>query len=333
MSPDPTAREGVSPATTEYYREPVTSNDPDEGRRIHYGDFYGVSDTTGDERPLLVVWGNCQAEALRIVVSSAADLPYRTVRVPPVHELTDSDLPHVRDLMARCAVLLSQPVRSGYRGLPIGTDDVDALRSTRAEKIVWPVLRYSGLYPFQVIVRHPSAPSATPAGVPYHDLRTVIAARDGDSAGWDVPLSARQVTDVAAWSIAELARRERAQCDVGVSDLLLPAGAGAANTVNHPGNSVLTALGSRILDALGCGPPAEPDRELLGNIVSPLDERVVRALDLQAPPRPSWLVDGSSVSQDEIRRVQLQWYRDNPPFVDAAIQRYADLLDILDMAA
>lgn len=51
------------------------------GRRQHYAHFYGLAPLPSDDRPLLVVHGNCQAESLRVLLDGAAS-PVRTVRVP-----------------------------------------------------------------------------------------------------------------------------------------------------------------------------------------------------------------------------------------------------------
>jgi hypothetical protein len=55
-----------------------------------------VQDADDDGRPLLLIWGNCQAEALRVMFDTVDGPSYRTVRVPPAHELVESDVPHVR---------------------------------------------------------------------------------------------------------------------------------------------------------------------------------------------------------------------------------------------
>ena len=49
------------------------------------------------------------------------DRPYRTVRIPPVHELERGDLTHLDALLAVTDVLVTQPVRADYRDLPLGT--------------------------------------------------------------------------------------------------------------------------------------------------------------------------------------------------------------------
>ncbi|OAK51119.1 hypothetical protein A3K89_12860 [Rhodococcoides kyotonense] len=305
-------------------------------RTVHYGEFYGVSEAVGrDDRPVLVVWGNCQAEALRIVLSSSPDLPYRTVRIPPVHELLSDDLPHVERLLDGAAVIASQPVRAGYRDLPIGTADIVDAAGPDTKTIVWPVVRHGGLFPFQAIVRSPDRPSAVPAAVPYHDLRTILAVRDGRFAReeWDVDVTPDRIRAAAAWSVEQLSRREEKHCDVGVSDVLLGLGDRAAHTINHPGNPVLMTLGTRLLDMLGASGPSAPDRELLGNVRAPLESRVVEALSLAASPRDRWLVDGTSLTDDEVRIAQIAWYAHHPEFIEAALTRYAELLDILGLAS
>lgn len=305
-----------------------------DGRSRHYGEFYGVTESQADDdRKLLVVWGNCQAEALRIVLSSSSYLPFRTVRVPPVHELESADMARVENLVRRAAVIVSQPVRTGYRGFPIGTSDLAGLAPS-ASVIVWPVIRYGGLFPFQVIARHPAQPSAVPAAVPYHDLRTVravVAGRDRFD-DWDVDVTAERIREAAQWSMDQLAVRERRHCDIGISDILLDLGADAAHTINHPGNRVLLTLGTRILDSLGASAPVPPSRDLLGNIRAPLERRVIDALGIDACPRASWDVDGAVLTEDDVRRRQMLWYADHPEFIGAVLDRYSVLIEILGLS-
>lgn len=340
--PRPAVREEMRPDINVLSRRPADMQGPTtvsrraevDGRTRHYGEFYGVADTaTTDDRQILVVWGNCQAEALRIVLSGSPELPYRTVRVPPVHELEASDILQVEDLIRQAAVIVSQPVREGYRGLPIGGPDL-AEMAPSARRIVWPVIRYGGLFPFQVIVRHPASPAAVPAAVPYHDLRTVLAARDGRESfeDWDVEVTPERVREAAQWSVAQLSARESRHCDVSISDALLDLGADAAHTINHPGNKTLMVLGQRILDALGAPAPCAPDRELLGNIRAPLEQRVIEALGVQAAARRSWSVDGAPVSEQDVHKRQMLWYADHPEYIDAALERYRELVSILGLS-
>lgn len=299
-----------------------------DGRTRHYGGFYGVAEPDGDDRPLLVVWGNCQAEAVRVVLSEVADLGYRTVRVPAVHELVETDVPHVRRLAEQTRVLLSQPVRTGYRDLPIGTDDMAAMLPADGLTLRWPVVRWNGLEPFSAIVRDPDNPSADPPVVPYHDLRTLTQASRGGDGDWDVEVPAETLRAVAEDGLAELRRRERTGTDVVVSDLLLDAGNEAMHTLNHPGNPVLLGLAGRVLDALGePGTPADPGRTLLGTTKSPREARVLAALDLPTDEaREGWTHAGQTWSNDDVRAAQLAWYAERPAAVAAGCERYADLI-------
>jgi hypothetical protein len=224
-------------------------------------------------------------------------------------------------------------VRAGYRGLPIGGPDL-AEMAPSATVIVWPVIRYGGLYPFQVIARHPSQPSAVPAGVPYHDLRTVLAVRDGRSRfdEWDVAVAPDRIREAAQWSVGQLALRERRHCDVGISDILLGVGIDAAHTINHPGNQVLLTLGGRILDALGASAPVSPSRALLGNIRAPLQRQVIDALGIDASPRTAWDVDGAVMTEEDVHIRQMRWYADHPEFINAVLDRYDELIEILGLS-
>lgn len=328
VEPGPAAREGV------YLRDKrILQRVTTDGRTLHYGSFYGVDADTSDTRPVLLVWGNCQAEALRIVLASSANSTFRTVRVPPVHELTATDIPHVERLLQQTRAVIAQPVRAGYRGLPIGTADLTDMAPSITTRLIWPVIRYSGLYPWQIIVRHPSDPSAVPPGVPYHDLRTVLAARDGRTRfdEWDLEISSAGIVDAAQASVAELDRRERRDCDVAISDVLRPLGSEVAHTINHPGNAVLIELGSRILDALGLPGPSSLDRELLGVVRAPLERRVIDALGLDAVARSAWTIDGVVLEEKTIHDQQMSWYAQYPEFVDAALSRYGGLIDILGL--
>ncbi|MDO3636163.1 WcbI family polysaccharide biosynthesis putative acetyltransferase [Mycolicibacterium arseniciresistens] len=303
------------------------------GRAAHYRDFYGGSGSTSSE-PLWLIMGNCQAEALRLVLDAVPDRPYRTVRTPPVHELAATDLPHLEALLARTSVLACQPIRPDYRDLPIGTGQLAARIPRSATVVRWPVIRYAGLYPFQVIVRHPADRSVVPPAVPYHDLRTIVGARDGRTpqAPWDVDVSAAQIVAAAEASRAELARREQRDTDVGVSDVLMRFGADAAHTINHPGNSVLVELGRRILASQGVAAPVPaPPRTLLRSVHAPLEARVLEALRIDAAPRACWTTELGPLSPQDVHATQMRWYADNPDYIELALQRHAATAELLGL--
>lgn len=299
----------------------------DPARRRHYSEFYDGPPGTG---PVTVVVGNCQAESLRVLLAGSADRSAPAVRIPPVHELTAADLPPLRRLLARTAVLLSQPVRDDYRDLPLGTRQLAAALPRGARVLRWPVVRHTGLHPYSAIVRHPSDMGAVPPVVAYHDLRTLAVAAGATGVPRHGP---GELREVARASVAELARRESRDCDVGVSDVLDGLGVGAAHTLNHPGNAVLIALARRVQGALGrVADAGDPGRELLGGVRAPLEPAVLAALGLDArSARAGWLVDGKTVPDETVRTAQLDWYAGHPQWMDAGLRRHADRLELLGL--
>ncbi len=293
-----------------------------DGRQRHYAEFYGLLPIPRDDRPLLVVHGNCQAESLRVLLAGSAS-PVRTVRLPPVHELTGEDLPHLDRLLTQVDVVVSQPVRNDYRGLPLGTAEVLSRAARRPRPVVVPIIRWAALHPFQVIVRSPAA--GEPPLVPYHDLRTLtVAAGRPPLPEVPSPGAVRAVRDL---SVRELLGREEQHGSLPVVDLLQAAGAAAVHTVNHPGNGVLAGLAGRVLAAAGLPDDvAEPGRTLLDSVHTPVLPQVLEALgcaDRPGSTRDDWLVDGRRLDDGAVREAQLRWYADHPGVAEAGVARHA----------
>src|SRR5690349_13360191 len=141
-------------------------------RTRHFGAFYGLEEPDGDD-PVTLVVGNCQAESLRLMLDGGG---LRTVRMPAVHELVADDLPHLDRWLARTSLLITQPIRDDYHGLPIGSQQLSERLGRGAATLRVPVIRFAGLYPAHAIVRSPSDPSRVPPVVAYHDLRVLAEA-------------------------------------------------------------------------------------------------------------------------------------------------------------
>ena len=317
----------------------------DEGRRRHYGTFYGVRPLPGDGRPILVVHGNCQAEAVRVLLAGQPQETdggstagtFATVRIPPVHELFAEDLPFLTRLLAHTEVLVSQPVRDRYRDLPLGTAQLASALPAGARVLRYPIVRYLGLHPYQAIVRHPDAPSAVPDLVPYHDLRLLAARRDRLSRAAAiervdaVDAAPAALRAVAETSLAELVRREK-DCDIGISEVIETLAGDPMHTVNHPGNPLLIALARRIEQALGVpAAAADPGRDLLGGVRAPVDHAVRSALGRPGPTGSDWLVGGTPVSPSELVEAHWAWYDAHPAFVGAGLDRHAERLAVLGL--
>jgi hypothetical protein len=304
-----------------------------DGRTRHYGTFYGV-DPAPDPggRPLVLVWGNCQAESIRVLLSGSSTLEADTVRIPPVFELASSDIEPLRRLASSASILLGQPVKDDYHDLPLGTRQVAAMMRPHGTVVRWPVIRWAGLHPFQAIVRDPGDPSRDPPLVPYHDLRTLASAR-ADTDLFDAEASVDACRAVADASSAELRRREIRDCDIGISDVFDRPESGDMFTINHPGNRVLVELSRRLQHALGRPADAgDPGRDLLGEVSAPVDRRAAEGFGLPATDRRVWRVGGRAVAARQIHDAQLGWYRDNPWIVDAGYARHRATMETLGLA-
>ncbi|MGC5585180.1 WcbI family polysaccharide biosynthesis putative acetyltransferase [Ornithinimicrobium sp. W1665] len=302
----------------------------DDGRRQHYGGFYGLEDLPRSDRPRVLVHGNCQAEALRVALATADALD--TVRVPPVHELEQDDLPSLQRVLDWADVVLAQAVQDDYRGMPLGTAQVVS-RSGGARLVALPNYFSRRLFPQQVLVRGEGI--GDPPLVPYQDVRRI-----GRAAGWDGPWEPPHelVVERAAAGQEELRRREREQGSLVISDVVESAGADAGWTVDHPGNPVLVALAQRVLDHLvdadvldrrdGEVPQvSDPGRTLLASVQTPVSPVVLDALGLDASgARSAWVVDGRTVPDEEVDEAHTAFYAENPKVVEVGMRKYAELL-------
>ncbi|WP_423919740.1 WcbI family polysaccharide biosynthesis putative acetyltransferase [Frigoribacterium sp. 2-23] len=292
-----------------------------DGRTRHYGDFYGLSEPAGEGDVTLVI-GNCQAESLRIFLDGGG---LRTVRTPPIHELVEADLPHLQRWLARTRLLVAQPIRDGYHGMPLGTAELAAVLPGGGRLVRVPVIRFAGLYPAHVIVRPPSDPSLVPPLVEYHDIRTIAEAA-GQPLAEDA-LTPDLVRRVAELSLSELRRREVANDTVVASDLFAAPSFDQMRTLNHPGNPVFAALAARVRERAGV--PAftvDPGRPVLVSVHAPRERAVLDAWSLDGEPTDHWVVGGAPIDSEEVRRAHLAWYAAHPDAVAAALARHADTL-------
>ena len=270
-----------------------------------------------------MVHGNCQAESLRLALEGP-DLA--TVRMPPVHELEAEDLPHLERILSRVSLLVSQPVRDGYRDLPLGSQELTARLRAGARTVRVPAIRFAGLYPAQAIIRPPSDRSAVPPLIPYHDLRTLARAGGIDAS---MALTPAKVRAVAAISLSELRRREQDYDTVVVSDLFDSPSFSQMRTLNHPGNPIWESLARRLRERLGLGEGVALARPLLDAIHAPREPAVIDAFGLEAAAQPAWSSAGLLIDPAEVRAVHLAWYREHPDAVSEGLRRHAPTLAIL----
>lgn len=279
--------------------------------------------------PFLTVVGNCQAESLRRLISSAGDL--ESTRIAPVHELEPEDMEWFGEMLARTDILVTQPIRDDYRGLPVGTSQTLAQLPRGARHVIVPVLRYDGLMPYQAIIRDPEDSSQDPPVIPYHDLRILAAA----ARRLDEPVAHRPTAEAyrrtADMSVEQLRWREQRHGSVLVSDYLETAP--VWHTVNHPDNATLAVVASRAREALGLGGEVElPDYEMLGELDAPIDAHAASTLGADVPERTTWTRRGAGeIPWDEIVAAQLAHFRARPALVQHGLERHAERIEALEL--
>lgn len=299
----------------------------------HYSAFY-AGDPAALEGPVAVVLGNCQAESLRLFLTGP-DLA--TIRMPAAHELLPEDLPALGRWLARADVLVSQPIRDGYHGLPVGSTEIRNALRPDARVVLVPVMRFAGLYPAHAIVRSASDPSLVPPLVEYHDLGVLAEAaalRDGVRPP-RLDITPDQVLRIADESLGQLRSREERNATVVLSDVFAEPDFRLMRTLNHPANPVFRTAAVRVRERLGIDPtPDDPGRPVLDGVHAPRLPVVAAAFGLDEPEGPlEWIVDGRPVSLDEVRDEHLRWYAEHPAVVDAGVARHSVALRTLGLLA
>jgi hypothetical protein len=293
--------------------------------------------------PLCIVYGNCQAEAIRVLLERSAAFcgTYRTQPIPAVHTASRTNVEVLRRAVASASLIVSHPVRDGYHGFPVGSEEILEHAGTDCARLTIPALYYDGLYPYQVYVRD-RAGAAPPAPLSiYHDLRFLHCA----GMGWDIKTARSWLRDFepSPDGIAQVAAQARDallgyeavfELDVRVARRLtgpevLP---DSFFTVNHPTNRGLNEVVAGIHAQLGMPySPADGDEELLGRRRTPLESSVITALGLAASPRPEWTIDDRRFPLEDLLATHLTWYRAHRELVQSGLIEHASRLQVLGM--
>jgi hypothetical protein len=298
-------------------------------------------------RPLCLVYGNCQAEPIRALLASSRAFTeeYETVPIPAVHEVSRGGVPGIQRLVRQAALVIAQPIKDGYRGLPLGTNEMVSLAPGNCRLVRFPTLYYDALYPLQVIVhvrgRGAEREAVSAPVTVYHDLRTLCAASKGlsDEAATHWIRRYRppeRAIHTAGTRAGEEVRFRDCSADISTFDSIVEREATCGPTfltVNHPALSVLAHIAEGIhhhlglVSANGVGDHAEP----LGTFRTPLERPVLEALGLNCEPRRDWIIKGKRISAFDVMRRQLAWYRRRPDVVQAALDEYADRIEMFQL--
>ena len=251
------------------------------------------------------------------------------MRIPPVHELTADDLPAFDRVLTAAGVVVTQPIRDGYRDLPVGTRQVAARLPRSTTLVVVPAVRHRALHPMQAVVRFPDVAVADPPLVAYHDLRVIAEALGSPLP----PLTPDGVRRIARDSTLALRTREERAGAVPISDVFESPHADLLRTMNHPGNPVFVELARRVRERLGLTAELPPlGRPLLSSVIAPIEPVIVETWQLATAPDPYWTVEGERIHADAVAEAHRRWYAEHPRSLALVAERLADDLTVLQDA-
>lgn len=307
-------------------------------------DLYTPAKLRRDQRPTALVYGNCQAEALRriLVTHPAFTETFQVLRVPAVHEITPHELALIESRLPEVEVLISQEIKPGYRGLALGTEQlIDKLPSS-ARVLRYPVAYFEGTFPFHVYVNRGREPISTSAPITdYHDLRTLYAAGQG----WDVETTIRRmdelvldpnwIRDNAERSLRELTSRET-QLNAQLTSVIRRHPTSSFKTINHPVNGLITEVARQLLHGLGY---QDAERVLtsrqiyLDHMTAPLEPQIVRALggEPSADDRGLWTTSAGVFNRFEVVSAHLGFYAADPALLADGLRKHSERLRILGL--
>jgi hypothetical protein len=296
-----------------------------------------------DHRPIALVYGNCQAEAVRRILAShpAFGRQYRLLRVPAVHEITPRELTLIENRLPEVEVLISQEIKPGYRGLSLGTEQLVGRLPSTAMVLRYPVAYFEGVFPFHVYVNRGDNPLAASAPITdYHDLRTLYAA----SQGWDVATTLRRldelqldpnwVRDNAERSLNELSSREAA-FTAQLTPVIRKHPTSSFKTINHPANGLVAELARQLLAHLGhqdADLVLDSRQNYLDHLTAPLEPQIVRALGGEpgADRHGEWVTSAGTFSRAEVVTAHLASYVSDPGLLADGLRKHAERLDTLE---
>ncbi len=308
---------------------------------LTYPRLYRPGDLRGGP-PVALVYGNCQAEALRRLLSSDPQIgrQYRWVRVPAVHEISHDQLRRLHHLLPSVKLFITQPVRDDYRDLPLGDQQLVKRLPGEAEVIRYPVLYDVGPYPFQVYVHLGGDPIATSAPITdYHDLRIMYAAHKGytpeRTLDWLLHqhLQPDYVREIAQESLNELARREVDQdLDCIAAHYIRANRTTSFHTINHPATHLLAHIAREVLLHLNLNTQflKVPEGEYLGHLRAPREPNVFIPLGAAIGECSA---NGSTPAGEftprDVVATQLAFYRDRPHVLQAGLRAHQDRWDLM----
>ena len=280
----------------------------------------------------VIVIGNCQAQALEIMLSTneAFTNRFELVSFPAVHEIAEGLVPELHRAVADASVVIAQQIDDGYRdGLGLGTDTIAGLAGSAAI-VRWPSVFWAGYFPDLFYLRDAAGQPVVDGPFDYHDRAVLQAYASGMGVAatcrlLEDPDRASGALESAASATAELGVRGR-DCDIHITSFI------DAHfqeellffTLNHPANRLLGFIAQQITEFIGIPGRVEHGQildEVLGSTFYPLHASHVRALGLRfgaevEAGRIPFKIRGVTYEAPQAVQAFFDYYRANPQLVE-----------------
>lgn len=230
----------------------------------------------------VAVVGNCQAPPLgRFLAALSSEIA--VVALTPVHLIKPPDVDEVHKKLARCDVVVHQPI-----GASFGAMASDRLRERFPQKhwLSFASLYFTGYFPHLMYLRKPNGGTLAGAINEYHDERIVLACLRGASVEEAVAeLGSGTAEDglrAMRGAVADLHQRE-ARLDIRCA-AYIEARCHERKlfyVMNHPSNDVLVYAAHEVLARLGLRPDrptGTQSKPLLDNSEAPVESAVLEAI-------------------------------------------------------
>jgi Polysaccharide biosynthesis enzyme WcbI len=279
-----------------------------------------------------IIIGNCQAQALEIMLSTneAFTDRFELVSFPAVHEMPEAMVPELHRVIADASVVIPQRIDDGYRGgLGLGTETLARLAGS-ATVVRWPSVFWAGYFPDLCYLRDAAGQPVVDGPFDYHDRAILQAYASGvDVAGTcrllEDPERASNALVSARSATAELDARGK-DCDIHITSFIADHFREELLffTLNHPANLLLGFIAQQITEFIGIPGRVEPGQipdEVLGSTFYPLHTNHVRALALRfgaevEAGRTPFKIRGVAYEPEQAVQAFFDYYRTNPQLVE-----------------
>lgn len=214
--------------------------------------------------------GNCQVNPVSSYLRHALNGgEHKLVVWPQLHLINESECSELIDSLQTADILICMPVGDNYRSMPLGSSQVAAQCPSHCKVIVYPNCYFKGYYPSFDYVRDQQGAhilSSNPlirGSNPFSDYHDAVAAKlclsmiDCDEKVFEVFLevisnSASAFKNSAAESLLEIKRRDLA-CSFSLYETIQTSYQRTKlfHSFNHPANTLIEALSTRILQEVG----------------------------------------------------------------------------------